>query len=53
MVIESIVRRYFMVIESIVRRTILTTNVCAGDLFSRNAGCVERTNRGFDLEKSF
>jgi hypothetical protein len=45
-----------MVIESIVRRTILTTNVtnvCAGDLFSRNAGCVERTNRGFDLEKSF
>jgi hypothetical protein len=45
--------RDFIVIESIVRRTILTTNVCAGDIFYGNAGCVERTNRGFDLEKSF
>jgi hypothetical protein len=45
--------RDFIVIESIVRHTILTTNVCARDLFSRNAGCVERTNRGFDLKKYF
>jgi hypothetical protein len=35
-----------IVIESIVRRTIVTTNVCAGDLFSRNAGCVERKLTG-------